>query len=321
MNIIPHNDEVQKKIHLAMNLDTCSFSAISLYKLQVGEVKIELLYRGDYSKEIIDFLEEYFKNFLTFVGLPDVSIHYWQLPGIFGNTHWKMWNDWPHELDFIKGVDQFDILIERDFVAKVHKNGSQIYAHGPIWSFATCDSIDNIISYALGRHLIKYNGLILHAACVVQNDEAFVFFGASGAGKSTLAEHCYKVNGLKVISSDQVIIKYFNQKLYAQVMPTTIPEFHLNHPAREVSPKVVKCLLHLVQGDDLFSFCNLEQSDWLKYFMRELVFRNEFSSGQDILDLSLKISSDSTIIKGEMSYQLGSDFLKSLKNVISEQVK
>ncbi len=321
MNPLITEIEIQEKVDLAMNLAPETFCAKSIFKLQVSEVKIELLYQGDFYDSTAEFLQNYFRNFESFTGLADISIHYWQLPGKLGDCHWTMWNIWTHELEFRRGTgqnDQYDVLIQRDFVAKVDNNGSKIFAHGPIWSFGTCDSLDNIISYALGRQLIKYQGVILHAACVVKDDLAYVFFGASGAGKSTLAEHCYKKHHLKVISSDQLIIKFWGDKLFAQVMPTTIPEFPLDHPAREIKPLPVKCLLHLVQQTDTpFAFKELESIDWLKFFMRELVYRNEFACEQEILDLSLKIASKSDIIKGEMSYEKGSDFFSQLEQIMT----
>jgi hypothetical protein len=310
-------DEKNEKINLALTLDPAQFKATTLFKLQVAEVKIELLYQGEFKDNVLEFLKIYFRNFETFTGAADVQVHYWQLPGKLGDSKWPQWNDWAHELDYRNSQSGYDVLIARDFVAKINVEGTQIFAHGPIWSLGTCDSIDNIIAYVLGRKIIHKNGVILHAACVVKQDEAYVFFGASGAGKSTLAKHCYDMNELKVISADQVIIKFWNNALYAQVMPTTIPEFPLDHPAREVRPMKVKCLLHLVQKNEHdFEFKKLDSIDWVKYFMRELVYRNEFSSAREILDLSLRMAENPDTIRGEMSYKKGSDFFPLLENTM-----
>ena len=307
------------KYNFLESLSPESFPVKPLYQLIVAGVRIQLCFHGKDEENVKNFLPIYFAHFdlrSNTDEIPDVSIIYWQPEGEIGQDHLPWWNDWSHEIEFYS-EEFFDRIMARDFVAKISKDAKKIYAHGPKWSFATCDSLDNLISYALGRHLIKYHGLILHAACVVFNDEAYVFFGASGSGKSTLAEFCYRLYGHKVISSDQLILRYEENQLFAQVMPTTIPEFPLNHPARETKKIKIKALCHLVQKKIDFSYENLEEVRWLKYFMRELVYRNEFGHEKEVLDLCLKIAEDQTIIKGEMSYQKESLFFEKLLKEIN----
>jgi hypothetical protein len=50
--------------------------------------------------------------------------------------------------------------------------------------------------------------------------------------------------------------------------------------------------------------------------MRELVYRNEFLNEKALLDLSLKISADAGIMRGEMSYLKESDYFTKLSEVI-----
>ena len=156
--------------------------------------------------------------------------------------------------------------------------------------------------YAIGRHLTNYNGLFLHAACVSDNEFAYVFFGASGAGKSTLAEFLYKNDNLSVMSSDQIILFLKDNKIYAHVAPTTIPEFPLEHIARDKSIREVKSIVHLVQREGSFQVSPLQATEWIQFFMRELIFRPEFATSQKLLDLVIKMANTLFVYKGEMSY-------------------
>lgn len=313
---------VDLKYTLLNEINPVEFKTEDIFAFEIADVKIKLKYSGKSFLVVKKFLEIYFAHFktLSFEGhVFDVEVNYCQPDvAVIGDEKWIGWNEWPHEIELIDFQSSWGI-VQRDFVAKVAKDFKSVYAIGPVWSFETCDSIDNIISYVIGKHIIEKNGLVLHAACVVINDEAFVFFGKSGAGKSTIAEHSFKKYNFKVISSDQVLLKYDNEQLYAIVVPTTIPEFPLDHSAREKQPIKVKAIIHLVQSLDVFSWKPLSNSEFIYHFMRELVYRNEFFNEKDLLDLSLKISLDQGIMRGEMSYLKGSDYFTELSEVINEK--
>lgn len=309
-----------QKYALLSNIIINQFDCQTIYRLKIADVKIDLKYRGYNFNEVKYFLETYFIHFETFNSneKADVEIQYIN-PGdaSYGNKNWQGWNEWRHEIELIDFNDLLG-LMQRDFVAKFTKDFKSFYAIGPEWSFATCDSLDNLISYVLTKHVVNKEALVLHAACVVEDEQAYVFFGRSGAGKSTIAEFSYNNYGLKVISSDQVLLKFKDNMLYAQVVPTTIPEFPLEHPAREKKMIPVKALIHLIKSNEEFTWMKLSDADLLRNFMRELVYRNEFANEQKLFDLALKIVNVPGIMKGEMSYEKNSDFLKNLKNIWSE---
>lgn len=317
VTFLTSKDEILTKYQLASDIKPEIVGFYSLRKLLIAGVKIHLFYRGHQIDKVSSFLNFYYKDFKSFEGDSDVNVYYDRLQGKWGESGFEPWNNWTHELEFIKGDNSFDLLIQRDFVAKVAVDGQSFYARGPEWSLGTCDSIDNLVSYALGRKLISYRGFILHAACIVDCDQALIFFGASGVGKSTIAEFSHRRYGAKVISSDQVIVQLQEGKWVAQVMPTTIPEFPLQHPAREIKAIPIKAMLHLVQNPIVdFEARELDQVTWIKYFMRELVYRPEFSYADQLLELSLLLTQDSSIIKGEMSYAKESSFLEKLHDFI-----
>lgn len=297
-----------------------TFLTSPLFRFKVAGLWIQINYQGEEASKTLDFLKKYFVHFeqnSSFADKVDFVIHYRQPTNEYGSSSWKYWNEWTHEIDFLNQDNgEFDQMIARDFVGYITKDASEILAIGPELSFDTCDSIDNIISYMIGRHLLKNDGVILHAACTVFSGLAYVFFGASGAGKSTIAEFSQRKYGHGVISSDQVIIRYIDNKLFAELMPTTIPEFSLLHPARIITPIPVRAIYHLFQSNEVFSCYEVESSLWLKYFMRELVYRNEFRNEKKLLDLSLKIAQDTTVVRGEMSYQKETDYFSKLHEVL-----
>lgn len=312
---------IEKKYELLNRLNPEEFNTQSIFAFEIAGVRINLKYAGLSLERVQNFLKIYFNHFKL---LPtdennfDVIVNYLHSnEQEFSSEKWIGWNEWTHEIELLN-FEKYLGIMQRDFVAKISKDFKNVFAIGPAWSFETCDSIDNIISYVIGRHIIDKAGLVLHAACIVNNkNEAMVFFGRSGAGKSTIAEHSYKTYHFKVISSDQVLLKYENGELFAIVVPTTIPEFPLNHPAREKKPIKIKSIVHLVQSDQSFSWKQLSDSEFIYHFMRELVYRNEFGNEKVLLDLSLKISSDKGIIKGEMSYSKGSDYFNKLSEVLN----
>ncbi len=266
----------------------------------------------------ISFLEEY----LAFYKLnssedlkPDINIFYYEDEGILGSPRIPHWNFWEDQIILEKNTE-WDVVIERDFVSKVSKDGSEVFAQGPTLSRMTCDSIDNLLVYVLGRFLLKKNAIILHAATVVDGNMAYVFFGPSGVGKSTLATHLYQTNNLKVISSDQVFLKIKNQELYAEAVPTTIPEFPLDHMAREKKAIKVKGIFYLTRSETKgYSLNKIKKVDFIQKLMQELMFRAEFGNADALLTLINNIVDHGKSFY-EFSYRKDFNFFNELKEKI-----
>ena len=312
------DNEIKLKLFADNPINT--FNAKALFKFQVAGLWIQINYHGNHIPSTLEFLQKYFIHFeqkYNFQEPSDIIIHYRQLENEFGSASWKYWNEWNHEIEFIsQQTDGYNPIIARDFVGQLETGKKEIFVIGPELSFDTCDSIDNVISYMIGHHLLERDGVILHAACTVFSGQAYVFFGASGVGKSTIAEFSQRKYGHGVISSDQVIIRYINNSLYAELMPTTIPEFSLHHPARILKPTPIRGMFHLIQSKEDFNFIELKSDEWIKFFMRELVYRNEFKNEAKLLDLSLRMAQDSGIVRAEMSYKKESDFFSKLHEIL-----
>ncbi len=67
-------------------------------------------------------------------------------------------------------------------------------------------TLENFLRVLYAHLVLHAGGLLLHAAGVVRNDDAFVFFGPSGSGKSTSARLSFDA-GYTVLSDDLVIVR------------------------------------------------------------------------------------------------------------------
>lgn len=312
------DNEIKLKLFADNPINT--FNSQAIFKFKVAGLWIQINYQGCQTTLTLEFLQKYFIHFeqkCNFDESSDIIIHYRQLEDEHGSSLWKYWNEWDHEIEFIPQKNNgYNPIVARDFVGLLDNGKKEIFVIGPELSFDTCDSIDNVISYMIGHHLLERDGVILHAACTVFSGQAYVFFGASGVGKSTIAEFSQRKYGHGVIGSDQVIVRYVNNSLHAELMPTTIPEFSLHHPARILKPTPIRGMFHLVKSNEDFNFKELNSENWIKLFMRELVYRNEFKNEAKLLDLSLKIAKDPGIVRAEMSYKKESDFFTKLHEIL-----
>jgi hypothetical protein len=69
---------------------------------------------------------------------------------------------------------------------------------------------------AVSGHInINKIGVILHSACVSVEGRGYLFAGVSGAGKSTISEIWQKDDEAEVLTDERVIIREFNNELWA----------------------------------------------------------------------------------------------------------
>jgi hypothetical protein len=301
-NLIAYEFDKEK---IADEILTDKTGFILLFKKEFAGLCISFYFKGVNVQQTSDFLGSYLKDFKDSAKDENVQIYFNCPMGELSNPNLLMWNDWPYEIVY---NEKNRTIIERDFVLKESIEGNSFFVIGPQMSIETCDIIDNLLIYTISKNLLDVDALLLHSACVSDGKFAYVFFGASGAGKSTISEFLNKDQNLSVISSDQLIIKLTNGQLVAYSTPTTIPEFHLDHLGREKRPMPIRSIVHLVQSENGFHFKKIDDNLWLKYFMRELIYRAEFKNSSKLLELSIKIMNNKLIFKGEMSYPKGESF-------------
>jgi hypothetical protein len=77
------------------------------------------------------------------------------------------------------------------------------------------------VSAAVARAIFKvlshHRGLLLHAACLIRDERAYLFVGRSGAGKTTLARNA---SGYKYVHDDTVAIRRRHGRWWAYGIPT-----------------------------------------------------------------------------------------------------
>jgi hypothetical protein len=67
--------------------------------------------------------------------------------------------------------------------------------------------------------LAEGKGALLHACCIDDNGEGYLFLGQSGAGKSTMANLWNEESGITVLSDDRVLLSMTEQGLTAYGTP------------------------------------------------------------------------------------------------------
>ncbi len=64
-----------------------------------------------------------------------------------------------------------------------------------------------------------YKGILLHACCINDNGNGYIFSGFSGAGKSTMAKQWLNADGAKVLNDDRTIVREIRGLFYAYGTP------------------------------------------------------------------------------------------------------
>ena len=78
-----------------------------------------------------------------------------------------------------------------------------------------------LIGKAFYYHLLRYNGLMLHASAVVVDNEAYLFSAPSGTGKSTHTSLWLEYFGKRafILNDDKPAIRLFDDGVYAYGTP------------------------------------------------------------------------------------------------------
>ena len=78
------------------------------------------------------------------------------------------------------------------------------------------EGLANFLRQAALRLALRQGGAVVHGACIVRRDEAFIFYGPSGAGKTTV---CTLSDGFEVANDDLTAILKSGERLEAWGMP------------------------------------------------------------------------------------------------------
>lgn len=112
-------------------------------------------------------------------------------------------------LRFVGAPDAYGYYEETD------KHQADIWLQKDFLKYAQVDTVFYSL-FALERHLLGEDGLILHCAMLRAGSEALLFSGPSGIGKSTHANLWTQyVKDTQVINGDRALLQYADGRLYA----------------------------------------------------------------------------------------------------------
>jgi hypothetical protein len=274
---------------------------------------------GARADEMAAFLRSYLEPFSadSRAMAPAFEIHYAAATGPLAEPAHPWWNDPQMGYHVTSETDGSLTVLQRDFVASLTDGNTRAVATGPVLGPDSTDSIDNLLLLLYSLHLPRSGALALHAATVEREGQAYVFFGASGAGKSTLARHCHEVDGLRVLSGDQIYLKAGPGGLFAYPAPSTIPEFPRGHQGWCSQPRPVRAITHLLQRPGRFRYRALGVREILPLFLRETIYVPELRDGKPVLDSALASLRTGGVANGEMSYYKGQSFWTALDHYLS----
>lgn len=99
----------------------------------------------------------------------------------------------------------------------------------------------NFLTQVFCRLVMEHGGLILHAACVIRKDRAYIFYGRSGAGKSTI---CRFSPGCAIATDDITALRNRGGKFLAW----GIPQADRFPPPQKYGPFKINGLYRLIQS-------------------------------------------------------------------------
>jgi len=83
-----------------------------------------------------------------------------------------------------------------------------------------CSVLENLLRFLVAYRLLSLGGVLLHSACAVRDEQAYLFFGVSGAGKSTLSRRAVEA-GWQLLSDDLNAVTLEGDRIFVQQVPFT----------------------------------------------------------------------------------------------------
>lgn len=75
----------------------------------------------------------------------------------------------------------------------------------------------------MAKNIVKYDGFVIHGACILYKDNAYLFIAPSGTGKTTHIRLWIKhLRDLVIINGDKPIIRLINTLPYIYGTPRDI---------------------------------------------------------------------------------------------------
>ena len=132
------------------------------------------------------------------------------------------------------------------------------------------------------KGLLDYHGCMLHASCVVVDDEAYLFSADPGTGKSTHTGLWLKHLADKspyILNDDKPALRVFDDGIYAYGTP-----FSGKHDISENRKVHVKGICFLEQSDTN-AICKLEASEAIQLFLEQTTYHLSQENMEKLLDV------------------------------------
>jgi HprK-related kinase B len=219
--------------------------------LAFQRIKIEV--RSN-SRDLIDDLSEYFREFISKPGEPDIIVHAIEgdVPDL--DTEFTIKQPDPGKTRI---KEEFVDLSDGRIVRKVLTGMMFIFGGDTHIGVGPCISNSNqIVNFINNRyieHMLKENCLLFHSSGIVHNNRGILFSGFSGAGKSTLALHVLR-KGLTFLSNDRAMVRREDGGL----MMYGVPKLPRVNPGTLLSNEALK---DIVPEDDRKRFMELPEDE------------------------------------------------------------
>lgn len=177
-----------------------------------------------------------------------------------------------------------DMVISPDFVDR--------YKKGPLMTDDECEYLNTGSVYY--RRLIHYNGIMLHASCVVVDGVAYLFSAPSGTGKSTHTSLWRKLFGDRayILNDDKPAIRVLQDGIFVYGTPWS-GKHNLNRNAKASFGGI--CFVNRSSHN---SICKMDQNEAFYAIM------NQTLRSKDPLALAMTMETIGQIVSTGKVYNL-----------------
>jgi HprK-related kinase B len=159
-------------------------------------------------KEMNDYLEEYFRPFVTQIQYPDIELTAHEAESPEFEISFTLKDPEPGKTRI---KEEYIELPEGRIVRKRLTRMVFVFGDGENLAVGPClGNLNQVVNFVNNRYiewlLCKNGGLLGHSSGVVRGDGGLAIAGFAGAGKSTLALHLMRKE-LKFLSNDRIIIE------------------------------------------------------------------------------------------------------------------
>lgn len=185
-------------------------------------------------KEMNDYLEDYFRPFVTHDTAPDIEVTAHETDSPEFDSSFTLKDPEPGK----SRIKEEYINLPRGRIVRKRLTGMVfVFGDGENLAAGPCmANLNQVINFVNNRYiewlLCNNSGLLGHASGVAREGDGLAIAGFAGAGKSTLALHLMR-KGLKFVSNDRVIIEREGDGLVINgvaKLPRINPGTALNNP-------------------------------------------------------------------------------------------